>query len=317
MRIDVHAHLWSEAYLDLLERFGRTSTGAQRQSGAGPGDAEMQARLALMDRAGVEMQILSSPPQAPHFEDAAHALEAARRINNEYAETVDRWPRRFKAFASLPLPHVEPSLAELRRALDELGMVGVAITTAILGRSIADPAFAPIYQELDRRGSVLFIHPEGCGCHSPLIQKHNMTWMVGAPIEDTVAVMHLIAYGIPSRYPKLKIVNSHLGGAIPMLLQRLDHQYRFEAPDAPEKPSDAAKRMWYDTVGHNHRPALRAAVESFGADRLVLGTDFPFLRGEVFQGAIDYIADAGLDPEAARRIRDVNAARLLGLFDKA
>lgn len=313
MRIDVHAHLWSEQYLDLLQRYGKDDTGAQRGMGAGATVEELQARFAMMDEAKVDLQILSSTPQAPHFENKRHAVAAATLVNDEYSEAVRRWPGRFRAFASIPLPHVAESLAEMSRALDELGMVGVAITSSILGRSLADPAFAPIYQELDLRGAVLYIHPAGCGAHSPLIQKHQLTWMAGAPIEDTIAVAHLIVAGIPSRYPRIKIINSHLGGAIPMLLQRMDNQYKWEAPQTPELPSVAARRMWYDSVAHAYSPALRAAVEALGADRILLGTDFPYESGPLFQKAVNYIADSALSAEDVARILDSNASRLLQL----
>ena len=121
--------------------------------------------------------------------------------------------------------------------------------------------------------------------------------MVGAPVEDTISIMQLITHGIPARYPDIKIINSHLGGALPMLLQRADDQYRWEAPDTPERPSVAARRMWYDTVGHGHVPALRCAIDSFGADRLLLGTDFPYENGDTFVRAVDYINDPQIDTE--------------------
>jgi len=129
---------------------------------------------------------------------------------------------------------------------------------------------------------VLYLHPAGNSACTPLIKDFSLTWMVGAPVEDTFSVMQLITRGIPSRYPDIKIINSHLGGALPMLLQRADNQYLWEYPDTPELPSTAARRMWYDTVGHGHVPALRCAAESFGADRLVLGTDFPYEAGDIF-----------------------------------
>jgi 6-methylsalicylate decarboxylase len=313
MRVDVHAHLWSDDYLDLLETFGSTTTGAHRGLGAGPGDEELKERFALMDSAGVDLQVLSATPASPHFEDEADATAAARRVNDEYAAVVERFPDRFRAFAALPLPHVDAALAELDRSLDELGMVGAAITTSVRGRSIADPSFEPLYQELNRRGAVLYVHPAGCGAGSPLIAEHDMTWMVGAPIEDTVAAMHLIVAGIPSRYPDLRIVMGHLGGALPMVLERVDHQYVWEAPHTPERPSAAARRMWYDTVGHDHTPALRAAVESLGADRLLLGSDFPYQAGDLFRAAVDYVPRAGLSQDEIDAILDRNAPELLGL----
>ncbi|MGK5729451.1 amidohydrolase family protein [Streptomyces sp. URMC 124] len=123
--------------------------------------------------------------------------------------------------------------------------------------------------------------------------------------------MHLIPAGVPSRCPRLRIVISHLGGALPMVLARADNQYLWEAPDIPEKPSAAARRMWYDTVGHGHVPALWAAVESLGADRLVLGTDFPHQAGEQFLTATDYIRHSGLPDAQATAILEENATRLI------
>jgi len=310
LRIDVHAHVWTDDYLNLMERYGKKDTPTQRNKGAGPSEAEMNERFALMNATGIDMQVLDICPQAPHFEDKAHAVDAARKANDLLAETVHRWPKKFTAFAALPLPHVDEALKELDRAYEQLHMIGVAITTSILGRSVADPAFAPIYQELNRRNSVLYIHPAGVGAESPLISPYHLTWEIGAPIEDTVSVLHLISRGIPQRFPNMKIINSHLGGLLPMVFQRLDNQYTWENP-LPEKPSITAKRMWYDTVGHGWPPALRATVDSLGADRIVLGTDFPYESGELFKRAITYIQEAGLKKGDVERILDQNAAAVL------
>jgi len=312
MRVDVHAHLWSQEYLDLLERFGNTATAVHRGLGAGLTEQELEARFALMASAGIDLQVLSTTPASPHFAEETSAVQAARAVNDEYAEIVRRFPDKFLAFAALPLPHIDASLAELDRALGELGMAGVAVTTSVLGRSVADPEFWPIYAELDRRGSILYVHPAGAGAHSPLIGP-TMTWEIGAPIEDTVAITHLIQAGIPSRFPNLRIITSHLGGALPMLLERMDRQYGWEAPDTPEKPSVAAGRMWFDTVGHNHAPALHAAVETFGADRLLLGTDFPYQADEAFREAVTYVQQAELPDQDVSAVLGTTAAELLGL----
>jgi aminocarboxymuconate-semialdehyde decarboxylase len=312
MRIDVHAHYWTDDYLDLLVDLGKADAGAARGIGAG-GGAELAARLRLMDRAGVQMQVLSACPQSPYGEDGTKATTAATLINDQYAALVERYPDRFRAFAALPMPHPEESIGELRRALDELDMTGVAMNTSVLGRALVEPDFEPVFAELNRRGAVLYLHPAGNSACTPLIGNYHLTWMVGAPVEDTISIMQLITHGIPARYPDIKIINSHLGGALPMLLQRADDQYRWEAPDTPEPPSVAARRMWYDTVGHGHVPALRCAIDSFGADRLLLGTDFPYENGDTFVRAVDYINDPQIDPGAARAILDQNASALLGI----
>jgi 6-methylsalicylate decarboxylase len=312
MRVDVHAHYWTDDYLDLLVDLGKADAGAARGIGAG-GGAELAARLRLMDRAGVQMQVLSACPQSPYGEDGTKATTAATLINDQYAALVERYPDRFRAFAALPMPHLEESIGELRRALDELDMTGVAMNTSVLGRALVEPDFEPVFAELNRRGAVLYLHPAGNSACTPLIGNYHLTWMVGAPVEDTISIMQLITHGIPARYPDIKIINSHLGGALPMLLQRADDQYRWEAPDTPEPPSVAARRMWYDTVGHGHVPALRCAIDSFGADRLLLGTDFPYENGDTFVRAVDYINDPQIDPGAARAILDQNASALLGI----
>jgi 6-methylsalicylate decarboxylase len=315
MRIDVHAHYWTEGYLDLLVDLGQADAGAARGIGAGDG-AQLDARLRLMDRAGVQMQVLSACPQMPYFEDGEKAVKAARFVNDQYAGAVKRRPDRFVAFAALPMPHVEESVGEMGRALDEMGMAGIAMNTTVLGRGLVEPGFEAVFAELNRRGAVLYLHPAGNSACSPLIGNYHLTWMVGAPVEDTISIMHLITHGIPAGYPDIKIINSHLGGALPMLLQRADDQYGWEAPDTPESPSVAARRMWYDTVGHGHVPALRCAIDSFGADRLLLGTDFPYENGDTFVRAVDYINDPQIDSNAARAILDRNASSLLRIGEE-
>jgi 6-methylsalicylate decarboxylase len=312
MRIDVHAHYWTEDYLDLLTDLGQAGAVAARGLGAG-GGAELEARLRLMDRAGVQMQVLSACPQQPYAEDEQKAAEAARFVNDQYAGLVQSRPDRFAAFAALPMPHVQESIGEMRRALDELGLAGIAMNTSVAGHALVEPGYEPVFAELNARSAVLYLHPAGNSACSPLIGDYHLTWMIGAPIEDTISIMQLITHGTPARYPDIKIINSHLGGALPMLLQRADDQYRWEAPHTPERPSAAARRMWYDTVGHGHVPALRCAIDSFGADRLLLGTDFPYENGDIFVRAIDYINDPQIDPDDARAILDHNASALLGI----
>ncbi|PLP59133.1 amidohydrolase [Mesorhizobium loti] len=313
MRVDVHAHAWSSDYLDLLERFGRSEVAAYRQLGAGVTDDELAARFAMLDAVGIDLQILTAAPLSPHFEDEGAAVTAARQVNDEYAALVERHPGRFRAIASLPLPHIDASLAELDRAISDLGMLGAYITTSVLGRPIADELFEPLYRELNRRQSVLSVHPAGHGAHSPLITDHQLTWSIGAPVEDTVAAMQLILKGIPSRFPHIKIIIPHFGGLLPMTLERIDQHVAWEAPETPERPSLAAQRLWYDTVGHDHVPALRAAIDTFGADRLLFGTDFPFQPGELFQTTVDYIKRAGLSEKDVEAILDRNAAQLFKL----
>jgi aminocarboxymuconate-semialdehyde decarboxylase len=310
MIIDVHAHLWNDEYLDRIAALGRTDTAAQRGRGAGDSDPELSARFTLMDSAGVDVQILSASPQLPYSRNQEAGTSTAAWANDWYAEVVRSHPDRLRAFACTPMPHVDASLDEIDRALGDLGMSGFTMTTSVLGRPLTDPEFAPIFEELDRRRAVLYLHPVGNRACSSLIGD-QLTWMIGAPIEDTIAAAQLIVAGLPSRYPALKIIVSHLGGGLPMLLQRMDNQAAWAVPDLPEPPSVAARRLWYDTVGHGYLPALRCAAESFGADRLVLGTDFPYETDGIFRRAVNYVRDLDSDATTINRILGLTADALL------
>lgn len=311
MRVDVHAHYFPTEYLDTLVRYGSTATGIARNLLSTGSQADLNARFDMMDQAGVQKQILSASPQLPYFEARDHAVSAARMINNVYADLVHHYPARFLAFAATPLPHIDAAIEEMSRALDVLGMVGVTVLTSVLGHSLVDPQFEPFWAELNRRGTILFIHPAGVGACSPLIQSFNLNWPIGAPIEDTVAVVHLIVKQIPQRYPRIRIIASHLGGALPMLTQRLDNQSSWFMPKGSESPSTTARKMWYDTVAHGYVPALQCACAAFGAERLLFGSDYPYELHEMYQRAVGYVQESGLPQRDITAILDRNTFSLL------
>ena len=270
-------------------------------------------RLKEMDEAGIDIQVLSHGAPSSQKLPIEIAATLTAQVNDRLAKVCAANPKRFAAFAALPLPHIDESLRELDRARNQLHMAGVANTTAILGRSVADAAFHPIYDELNRRKSVLFLHPAGNNANSSFIADAHLTWFVGAPVEDLIAVAQLINAGIPKRFPDMKIINSHLGGAVPTMLARWDSVSTWEEPAIPEKPSIAARRMWYDTVDYGDAPALRAAVDTLGATQLVLGSDFPYESGKAYELCANYIRDSGLPAADVMRILRSNAAGLLRL----
>lgn len=318
--IDVHAHVVPASYLALLKARGVTLPGlpppppgappSLPMAPIGDGAADVETRLRLMDEAGVERQILS-PTAPPYFPDEAVAVEAARAANDALAAVVARAPDRFRAFASLPLPHVEASRAELRRALDDLGMAGAILNCFVGERSVADAAFDPIYADLHARRGVLFLHPAVNGLCSRLITDWKLTAAAGPTLEDAVIAMHFIVAGIPVRFPDLRIVIAHLGGGLPSVVQRLDNQLPFFVPLA-EKPSRTARRMWYDTCCHGSGAALRAGIEAFGADRIVPGSDYPFLTvHEPYRDNLQFVRSLGLPDDVVQAILERNAATLL------
>jgi aminocarboxymuconate-semialdehyde decarboxylase len=300
--------------LDRLDRYGgsKTTQFFRNANLAFEGFSGVDEHIRNMDLAKVDLQVLSVSGQLPYFANENDAVDAARLGNDIYARIVREYPKRFAAFACTPLPHVQASIDEMTRALDELGMVGVTAGTMVLGKRIADPAFDGFFAELNRRKAVLFIHPMGNSAGSQPIESSNLTWPIGAPLEDTICMLQFMQANIPDRFPHTKIILPHLGGFAPFLMARLDQLQDHFLPASAVPPSVQAKYFWYDTVNANPS-ALRCTQEAVGTDHLLFGTDYPFWRDDAFKLCADYVAEAGLSKRDVDRILDGNAHKLLGL----
>jgi predicted TIM-barrel fold metal-dependent hydrolase len=312
VRIDVHGHYFPSEYLNRLDSCGASHvTGLIRKMRLDSSDfSGLEDHFRNMDRSKVDIEILSVSGQLPYFTKENDAVGAARLANDIYARIVREYPKRFAAFACAPLPHVQASIEETRRALDDLGMVGVTAGTVVLGRSIADSAFDGFFAELNRRRAVLFIHPTGGSLGSQLIESTNLAWPVGAPLEDTICLLQFMQANFPSRFPDIKIIIPHLGGFAPFLAARLDQLQDHFLPASAMAPSIQLKYFWYDTVNGNPA-ALRCAKETLGTDHLLFGTDYPFWRDDAFKLCVDYIGEAGLAASEVDDILGGNAEKLL------
>lgn len=303
--IDVHAHYQPKSLCALLTDIGRRFYRDELPVTDSPN--HISQRLHLMDSAGVMLQILSAG-WVIYTPDKELAVKGTRAVNDEFSQLVQRYPDRFGAFASLPLPHIGESLLELQRSFDDLGMAGVTIHCSILEDSLASPVFEPIYAALDDRESVVLVHPNANGLNSALLNDFRLERAAGALMEDTVAALQLMVHEIPRRYPRIKFIVPHLGGVMPMLLQRLDNQLPEAYSDLSESPSASARRFWYDTVSHGSTIALTCARDAFGADRLVAGSDYPVLLPfEGYSATFQYIDRGGFPPEDVARILYGNA----------
>lgn len=307
----MHAHFFSRAYVDLLEELGcddRIPLDSRRAVFDVP-DHGIAARLAVMDASRVERQILSMSAATPYLDDRADAVRAARFLNDEHAVVCRTHPDRFGFFATLPMPHVDAALDEIRRAFDELGAMGATFTTSINARSLADPDFSTVFAELNRRGAVVFLHPPGFACESPIIAQSGLTWPLGAPVEDAVCALQLVRADFPAKYPRLKVIVPHLGGFLPFLRYRLDKTAR-RAADA-EPPTVLLRKLWYDSA--NGEPgALALAAKVFGADRILFGSDYPYWMDDSYDHAVRYLESAGLTDAEVAAIQSGNARRLFG-----
>lgn len=308
MIVDVHAHCMPAATAVSAPQLA-----AQIEAGKLSDSTEHIAdRLRRMDEAGIERQILMAGMSHYNTDEAA-CVAATREINDAFAALVHANPTRFSAYLSLPLPHIDAALAELRRWADDKAFVGISGHCSVLNQSIADEHFGPLFEAFDKAGSVVFLHPVVNGVCSAFINDWGLSASFGTSVEDAAAVLHLIVRKVPHRFPNVKFIVPHLGGPMPMLLPRLDGQLPWAHPDLPEPPSATARRFWYDTVAHGSKPAFKCACEAFGVDRMLTGSDYPFLPKAGYADAITYIQTSGIEKAAVDQIVNQNAAKLFKL----
>ncbi len=314
MIVDVHGHYFPDEFIDVATRLidrDLAQVTKARAPGAGLTAADMVAQL---DQAGIDMQVISPAGLLPAVERRQDATAAATATNDIYAEFVRGHPTRFAAFGVVPLPHVDAALDEAARCLDELQAVGIALGCSVAGRGLDDPSFEPFWQELDRRGAVITLHPVGAS--EPSLRAYNLNWVIGAPFEDTVAALRLVLSGVTTRYPAIRVIVPHMGGTIPFLMARIDEatgRVARSADVAIELPvSRHLRRLYYDTSNRNPE-ALRCAVATLGPEALVLGTDYPYSLDEQLRKNVTYVDETVANPEITEGILGGTASALLGL----
>ena len=320
MRIDVHAHYYPPPYLEVLGRvYARPAT--PREEGVRrildtkirptPAMYQLDGRLAAMARHGVDQQVLSvSIPQAYHA-DRATAVAMAQAGNDGIADACHRFPERFKGFASLPLPHADAALAELSRVIDRLGLHGVVLGGNVLLQPLDSAAFAPVFDEINRRNLAVFIHPMiPCGMEG--MQEYDLAAAVGYMMDTCLAALRLVYSGTCERCPNLQPILCHAGGYLPFQWDRLDASYHTR-PEARQRisqpPTQYLRRFYYDNANF-HVPALRCLVDTVGASQLVLGSDYPFGLGDMAKMVSSFEA-LGLASDARARVESGNALALL------
>ncbi|HEX6510808.1 MAG TPA: amidohydrolase family protein [Chloroflexota bacterium] len=308
MRIDVHAHHYDDTYFERVEQLGSPWNGGRFAPGAG---VTLDQRLELMDEAGIDAMVLCTGASQPGYQaEPTRAAEGSRWSNDYYKEVVERYGGRYAAFGNIPMPHADAALKEIAHCLDELGFSGINLGCSVAGRPLDDPVFEPVWAELDRRGTVVFLHPLGIG--GAMMDAYGLAWMVGGCFEDTITALRIAMSGLPERYPNVSIIVPHLGGTVPFVWQRLEDSYDRTREESRVNPIAVLRRMYYDTV--NETPsALRCTCDAVGAGQIMLGTDFPYLAGPKFKRCVTYVQESGLAQADVDAILDQNAQRLLNL----
>jgi len=275
--------------------------------------SQIDARLASMDRMGVDVAVLTpSPPRGFFKADEDTGIAVARVTNNDVAKIARDHGERIVATGNVPLQHVAASVAELERAM-ALGLKGVRIGTNIAGMELGDRRFDPFWARAEALGALVFLHPQGF-TEPKRLEPYFLENALGQPLETALALAQMIFGGVFERYPGLKLIAAHGGGYFPFYLGRFEQAWRMRPEcrvNLARSPGEVLREIWFDTV--LFRPDQVAfLVNLVGRERVVMGTDSPFDMGE--NDPIGLIrATPGLDAAAQAAILGGNAARLLGL----
>ncbi len=324
MIVDVHNHYYPPRYLEELSRGRSTVTVTVDDQGNPrlhyPGDyniavrghRDIAYREEVLQAEGVDLQVLSLTTPGTHVEPPERARELAALVNDEFMQAVAQ-RRRFAAYATLPLNDPVASARELERAMTELRLPGAMLFSNVNGVPLADARFEPLWETADHLGAVLHIHPTNPASVAGMEQYWLMP-LVGFLFDSTLAAAGLVFAGVPRRYPRIRWVLSHLGGAIPFMAERLDRGFHafpecrrnIEAP-----PSEYLRSFYFDTVNFDPR-ALRLAVDFAATGHVLAGSDYPHQIGSIPSMKASL---AGMEVSEAQRagITADNARALLGL----
>lgn len=308
--VDVHAHFVTPWYAEVAAAAGHT-----RPDGM-PGWPAWGAEdhLRLMDANGIDQAVLSISSPGEHFGDDDAAIELARRVNDFAAGVCADHPDRFRFFASVPLPAVDAALGEAARSLDDLGAAGIVVETNSGGMYLGDPALEPFLAELDRRGAVLFVHPTSPPGWEDTALGYPRP-MLEFLVDSTRTVADLIMGGSLARHRSLRMIVSHCGGFLPLLVERLKlFASAFPSgPVGPEQIDESLRRLWYDLTGTPVPTHAETLIRYAGTEHLLYGSDYCWTPAAVVARQIPAL-DAGWPGEVHGDWRDLvadNAARLL------
>ncbi len=323
--IDFHNHFYPPEYLEAIKNgpsnvkmtFDSKNNPLLHYPGdyniVVPGHRDIDFRQEVIEKSGIDMQVLTFTTPGTHVESPDLAVELSRLVNDCFAKIMNERSELFTALATLPLNYPDASVTELDRAFNELGFKGVMLHSNINGIALSDQQFWPLYEEANKLNAVLYIHPSfPVGVEA--MTEYWLMPLIGFTFDTSLAAAKLVFSGVVERFPNIKWVLCHLGGAIPYLAERLDRGY-FAFKECRENiskpPSEFLKEFYYDTVNFDLN-ALQLAINFAGTDRLVAGSDYPHQIGSL-KKMIDSIENLNISSKEKSGIFGENAVRLLGL----
>jgi aminocarboxymuconate-semialdehyde decarboxylase len=238
------------------------------------------------------------------------SLEYARWLNNALAEAVNKNPQRFVALASVPMQDSTRAAVELERAMTKLGLRGAEIASNINGRYFDDAGFEPFWEAAQALDAVIFVHPNQV-VGADRMRDYHLANLIGNPTDTSLALAKCIFGGVLERFPRLKFLLAHAGGFLPYTWGRLDRGYKVDAScheKIPKTPGEYVKLFYFDTIAHSQM-ALEYLVANFGAEHVLLGSDYPYDMGD--PEPVETVRRVNLDSRAKEQIFSENACRLL------
>jgi len=331
LSVDLHCHVQTPAAAEIarqtsvpapdpIARHGSQRT-ADRQREQ---DEELHAKLTSieqrlkdMDKMGIDVQAISTSPAQYYYRiEPDLCRQTSRLVNERLAEIAGLHPDRFVALGTLPMQDTQLAVAELEYCMKTLGFRGIEVGTNVRKAELSDERFNPVWAKAEELNAVVFLHPSGFTDTSRL-KEHFLTNVIGNPLDTTFALSHIVFGGVLERYPRLKFVAAHGGGYLGHYPARMDHAYKVrpECHDHIKRPpSYYMKKIYFDTMVFGEEQ-LEHLVNLWGADHVVIGTDYPYDMG--YYKPVDFVnGTKSLSRAQKDAIIGGNGARLLGLKAK-
>jgi aminocarboxymuconate-semialdehyde decarboxylase len=324
--IDVHSHVaipqagaYVKPHLDLstipLAHFSSAETKAlsqKQEEDIRTRITSYDERLKDLDAMGLDMQLVMPPPAQCYYTVPLDiAVKASAMVNDGLAEYVAKKPDVFVALGTVPLQDGNEAAKELERCMKQLGFKGAELLTNVAGNELSEPAYAPFWKKAEELGALVVIHPNGF-TEGKRLSRFYFNNVIGNPFETTLALHYLVFDGVLERHPDLKLLAVHGGGYLAGYSGRIDHAWGARSDvrgDLPKPPTSYLKKVYVDTVVFTPHQ-LEALVDLFGADHVIMGTDYPFDMAEY--DPIGHVVECGFDDKTTAAIVGGNAKRLLG-----
>jgi aminocarboxymuconate-semialdehyde decarboxylase len=279
----IELHPKENGYADMVRDDGKFFRAVE------PNCMDIEVRLEEMDRFGVDIQVLSTVPvMFSEWAKPEHTLRVNHFLNEDIAEKVSRYPKRFIGLGTIPLNDPELGCRELEVCINDLKLPGVQIGSHYGSLNLSDKSLFPFYEEAEKLGAAILVHPWDM-MGKDTMPDYWLPWLVGMPAETTRAICSMIFGGVFEKFPKLRVCFAHGGGSFAYTLGRIEHGFNVRPDlcqvDNPINPREYLGKFYVDSINHDPK-ALQYNIDILGVNSIMLGTDYPFPLGELEPGKL-------------------------------